>query len=124
MPDQPKKILIAEDEKPMANALKFKLTKAGFDVFVAFNGQEALDLIKKEKIDLALIDLIMPVLDGFGLLKKIKEQNIKVPVVVLSNLSQEQDAKKAKEFGAKDYFVKSNTPIIEIVNYVKKFFNK
>ena len=52
MPDQPKKILIAEDEKPMANALKFKLTKSGFDVFVAFNGQEALDLIKKEKIDL------------------------------------------------------------------------
>lgn len=115
-----KKILVAEDEKPMAKAMELKLGHSGFDVKIVFNGQEALELIEKENFDLLFIDLIMPVLDGFRVLEKLREKGSAIPVVVLSNLGQEEDVKRAKALGAKDYFVKSDTPIADIVTYTKK----
>lgn len=121
MPDKSrKKILIAEDEKPMAKALNHKLTRAGFTVTLAGNGEEALKILEKEEFDLIISDLIMPRVDGFGLLNEIKARGIKTPVIIASNLSQVEDAKRAKRMGARDYFIKSNTPIIQIVEHVKK----
>lgn len=115
-----KKILIIEDEKTLARALELKLSRADFNVRVVYNGEDGLNLLEKETFDLILLDLIMPKMDGFGVLRRLVELQIKTPVIVLSNLSQENDAKKTKEFGAKDFFIKSNTPITTIVDKVTK----
>lgn len=115
-----KKILVAEDEKPMAQALELKLGGAGFEVKSCFNGQECLDLFDKEKFDLILLDLVMPVKDGFVVLAELKEKGSKVPVIVLTNLSQVDDYKRVKELGALDLFVKSDTPIADIVKKVEQ----
>jgi len=112
-----KKILVAEDEKPMAKALVLKLNHAGFE---AFNGEEAIEEMAKNDYDLLLLDMIMPRMDGFTVLKKLKEQGTKTKIVVTSNLGQEEDFNKAKELGATDYFVKSDTSLSEIVDYIKK----
>jgi len=115
-----KKILIAEDEKPMAYALELKLNNSGYEAKAVFNGEEALEELTNNKYDLALIDLMMPKMDGFGVLEQLKEKGIKIPVIVSSNLSQEADIKKAKSLGAIDYFVKSDTPITSVVDHIKK----
>lgn len=118
-----KKILILEDEKPMAKALVLKLEHCGFTAQSVGNGDDALKLIEKEKFDLILCDLIMPKMDGFTFLEKLKNKNLGIPVIVLSNLSQEVDEKKARDLGARDFFIKSNTPIADIVEHVKKVLN-
>ena len=116
-----KKILIAEDEKPMAKALELKLKKEGYNPKVVYNGAEALKSLESEKFSLLLMDLMMPVMDGFALLTELKEKKNNIPVIVLSNLGQEEDLRRAKKLGAKDYFIKSDTPIAKIVENVKKF---
>lgn len=116
-----KKILIAEDEKPMARAMELKLSKEGMDVTVAHNGREAIDFLSKQDFDLVLCDLIMPVKDGFSVLEFLQQSGKKTPVIVASNLSQEEDVRRSRSLGAVDYFVKSDTPIGEIVEKVKKY---
>lgn len=117
-----KKILIADDEKPLANALQLKLTNAGFIAKAVYDGAAAIDSIKTEKWDLLLLDLMMPKSDGFQVMKAIDEAKIKLPILVLSNLGQAEDVKKAKDLGAVNCFVKSDTPIADIVTYVKNHF--
>lgn len=116
----PKIILIAEDEKPMAKALELKLGREGFQTLVASDGEEALSLLVKAKADLMLLDLIMPKIDGFRVLERMKAEHITTPVIVLTNLSQAEDEKRAKDLGAKDFFVKADTPIADIVKHVKQ----
>ncbi len=115
-----KKVLIVEDEQQLAKALKFKFANSGLEATAVYNGEEAIALIEKEKFDVILLDLMMPKVDGFGVLKKIKELGIRTPVIVASNLGQEHDINEAKKLGAKDYVIKSNTPIAEIVEKVQK----
>ena len=116
---QGKKILIAEDERAMAKALELKLKSSGFDAKSVFNGEEAIKELEKESYDLLLLDIMMPIKDGFFVLEEIKNKNIKIPVIISSNLSQEEDVKKAKSLGAIDYFIKSNTPIASVIENVK-----
>lgn len=113
-------ILIIEDEKPLARALELNLNNAGFKTKVVFNGSDGIALLEKDTFDLILCDLIMPKMDGFTVLAILKEMKIKTPIIVLSNLSQKDDEKYAKAFGAKDFFIKSNTPIATIVAKVKE----
>ena len=115
-----KKILIAEDEKPMAHALEIKLNNSGFAAKAVFDGQAVLEELAKEKYDLLLLDLIMPEKDGFAVLAELKQNGNKIPVIVSTNLSQEEDLKKAKALGATDYFIKSDTTINQVVEQVKK----
>ncbi len=115
-----KKILIIEDEKTLARALELKLTSSGFNARTVFNGEDGLALLEKESFDLILLDLVMPKMDGFAVLAEMKAHKIKTPVMVLTNLSQDADMKRTKEFGAKDFFIKSNTPIGTIVERVLK----
>lgn len=117
-----KKILIIEDERPISRALEFKLKHAGFEVKTAFDGEEGVALLQKETYALVLLDLVMPNMDGFKVLEAIKEKKIETSVVVLSNLSQEDDKKRAKEFGVKEFFVKSDTSITTIVERIIRFF--
>ncbi len=113
-----KRVLIVEDEKPMSRALELKLKHSGFETKTAFDGEEALEFLKKEKFDMILLDLMIPKIDGFGVMKYLKEKKDKTPIIVASNLGQEDDAQKAKSMGAKWYFVKSDTPINKIVDYI------
>ena len=115
-----KKILIIEDEKTLSHALELKLTLVDFEVDSVFNGEDGVKLFGKKTYDLILLDLIMPKMDGFAVLKVIKTKKIKTPVLVLTNLGQQNDIKRAKEFGAKEFFIKSNTSITTIVDKIKE----
>lgn len=119
MPKTSKKILIVEDEKPIRQALELKLSKAGFSITPVSNGKDAISKVSKQKFDLILLDLMMPEMNGYEVLAQLKNLNIKTPVIILSNLGQEEDIKKAKEYGVEDYCIKSNTPISSIVDKVK-----
>lgn len=119
-----KRILIIDDEKPMARALELKLSHSGFEAKSVHNGEEALALLKKESFNLILLDLVMPKLDGFNVLQALKNRKNATPIIILSNLGQEEDEKRARDMGAKDFFIKSNTPIAEIVEKVKIFLNR
>jgi len=118
-----KKILIVEDERALAKALSLKLQGAGYETEIANDGEKALAYVteNKSKINLVLLDLMMPNLDGFGFLEAMKEKKISIPTIISSNLSQDEDIKRAKKLGAKDFFVKSDTPLAEIVKKIKKF---
>lgn len=114
------KILIAEDEKTMSKALDLKLQKSGFKTRVAYDGEQALEFLAKEKFDLLLLDLMMPKKDGFSVLSEMLKKNDKTPVIVSTNLSQMEDMARAQALGAKDYFIKSDTSIAEVVGHVKR----
>lgn len=115
-----KAILIVEDERPLSHALEMKLKHQGYATTVVTNGKDALAALQAGHFDLVLTDLIMPSMDGFGLLTSMREHQISVPAIVLSNLGQDEDRAKTKELGAIDYFVKSNTPIADIVRRVEQ----
>ncbi len=116
-----KRILLAEDETPMAKALSIKLSREGYVVDVARTGKEAINYMEKESYSLLLLDLVMPVVDGFGVLAWMATNDIKTPVVVLSNLSQAEDVKKTQAFGVKGFFIKADTPITDLIKEVKSF---
>jgi two-component system alkaline phosphatase synthesis response regulator PhoP len=116
-------ILVAEDDRFLANIYEIKLKKENFEVVVARDGEQALIAARSKKPDFIILDLIMPVKNGFETLAELKQDpNLKdVKVIVLSNLGQEEDAKKAKDLGALDYVVKSNIPIQKIVEKIKEY---
>ncbi|MEI7513201.1 MAG: response regulator [bacterium] len=119
MEKKTKKILVLEDEKPLARALELKLTHEGFEVKTASDGENLLDFLTKEDFSLIVCDMLMPKFDGFQVLQTLIDNKIKIPVIVLTNLSQAEDEKRARELGAVDFFIKSNTPIAEVVERVK-----
>lgn len=114
-----KMVLIVEDERPLAHALEMKLKNEGYVTHTCMNGTDALAELDKGGYGLVLLDLIMPVMDGFGVLAEMQQRKYGIPAIVLSNLGQDEDRAKTKQLGATDYFVKSNTPISVIVQRVK-----
>lgn len=120
MEKKKKHILVVEDERAIGKVLTLKLEKSGFDVQYENNGELGLEAVDNSTFDLILLDLVMPVMDGFEFLEQLGSKKVKTPVIVLTNLSQDNDLARAKELGAKDYFIKSNTPLSEIVEKVNK----
>jgi len=120
MANNPKHILIAEDEKPLAHALELKLKHEGYNVTLAADGQECVKLLKEQQFDVLLLDLIMPVVDGFQVLEQLHDLPTKPAVFVLSNLSQHEDEQRAIQLGASKFFIKSDTPLTTIVEEVSK----
>ena len=118
------KILIIEDEKSIADALMLKLQKEGFKVDIAFGGEEALTILQPGKYSLIFCDLIMPTVDGFMILKTLRDKKINTPVVVLTNLSDVEYEKKAKDLGAAGLYVKTDTPLAHIVKIAKSFIKE
>ena len=118
-----KKILIAEDEEILLNVLKDRFEAYGWEVTMAKDGIETIEAINKSKFDLVLLDLLMPKKDGFEVLEEVRnDPELKeLQVIVLSNLGGEEDIKKALALGAKDYFVKTQHPMSEIVEKAKKY---
>ena len=117
------KILLAEDDKFISRAYFDGLSRAGYEMVTAFNGNEALKKAKEEKFDLILLDVIMPEKNGFEVLEEIKKDAdlSKIPVIVLSNLGQTTDIEKGKELGASDYMIKSNYSMSEVIEKIKKY---
>ncbi len=118
-----KKILVVEDDKFLVNVLLSKLQKEGFEVVHAFDGEEALAKVREKKPDLILLDLILPVKDGFDVLKELKEDGAtkNIPVIILSNLGQETDIEKGKKLGAVDYMIKANWSMKDVIAKVKEY---
>jgi DNA-binding response OmpR family regulator len=114
------KILIAEDERPSAQAMKLKLEHSGFSVTVVGDGEEAIASLEKNKYDALILDLMLPKKDGFGVLAMMKGRKISVPVIVLSNLGQPEDIKRVMALGARQFFVKTETSMSTVVDFIKK----
>ena len=114
------RILVAEDEPAIAKALELKLTHAGYQVELAVDGEDALTKLAAGKYSMLLLDLIMPKKDGFAVLEALQTVKKKPPVIVLTNLGQEEDLERAKKLGATDYFVKADTPIAEVIDHVEE----
>ena len=117
-----KRILLAEDDRFLRRAAEAALKRAGFTVLAAADGEEALRMARAEKPDLVLLDLIMPKLQGFEVLKALKADpgTATVPVVVLSNLGQDGDVQRALEGGAVAYLVKANLSLDELVSRARE----
>lgn len=115
------KVLIVEDEEALRKVLQEKLQRAGFETFAAKDGIEGWNMAKSKNPDMILLDLIMPKRDGFEVLGMLKQdEELKtIPVIVLSNLAEDENLKKALQMGAEDYFVKSQHPINEVVEKVQ-----
>ena len=122
-----KTVLIVEDEEDLREIYSRALTVNGYEVLQATNGIEALEWLerKSEKIDLILLDIVMPGMDGFEALEKIKkdERYEKIPVLVSTNLDNDDDRRQALGMGAKEYFVKSQHTPSELVAKVKAVIN-
>lgn len=115
----PKKVLVFEDEKPLSHALELKLTHEGMTVMVASDGQEGLNRLASEQFDVVLLDMMMPVVNGFQVLEYISKLPQKPVVFVLSNLAQSDDRQRVMALGARDFFVKSDTPLSVVVEAIK-----
>lgn len=120
------KILLAEDDKYICRAYKDGLERAGFQVLVASDGVEAMQKVRSEKPDLILLDLIMPVKNGFEMLEELKKDPAfkRIPVIILSNLGQDSDREKGKSLGAVDYLVKSDFSMKEVIRKVREHLTK
>lgn len=120
------RVLIVEDDKFLRDLILQKLQREGFDTIPALDGEEGLKLAKEKKPDMILLDLILPGLDGFEVLRQVKaDANTKpIPVIVLSNLGQKEDMDRAFAGGAEDFMVKANFTPGEIIAKIKQVLQK
>jgi len=121
MPDEVKKIMIIEDDHFLSSLMKARLEKEGFVVVQALDGEEAMETLKKDIPSLVILDLIMPKVTGFEVLQMISitPQLDKIPVVIVSNLAQDSDIEKARQLGAREYFIKVKVSIDDLVGKIK-----
>lgn len=117
-----KTILIIEDDKFLRDLIAKKLIKEDFEISEAIDGEEGARKVKEEKPDLILLDLILPGIDGFEVLSKIKEDPglASIPVIILSNLGQKDDVERGLKLGAVDYLIKAHFTPGEIIEKIKK----
>ena len=120
------KILLVEDDPFLVTLLKAKLSREGFEILHAKDGQEAIDILRKGKPDLILLDIILPQKSGFEVLEEVRSdpQLRNVPVMIISNLGQTGDIEKGRELGVLEYFVKAKISVDELSDKVKEFLKK
>ncbi|MFH1956774.1 MAG: response regulator [Patescibacteria group bacterium] len=118
-----KKILVIEDDKFFQTLVTKKLMDEGYEVLAASDSNEALAILEKEKPDLIILDLILPLLDGFEILSIVKkgEKTKDIPVIILSNLGQKEEVERAIALGANDFMIKVNFTPEEIAGKIKSF---
>ena len=124
MPDGARRVLLAEDDRFLRRAAEARLRQHGLEVLTAADGEEALRLARAEPLDLILLDVIMPKLQGFEVLKALKqdEATSRIPVIVLSNLGQERDVAQAIALGAVAFLVKAHLSLQDLVDRVDAAF--
>lgn len=127
VPDNPskdgKKVLVIEDDSMLSSMYKMKLTDAGYQAVIANEGNAGLEAAKKEKPELILLDIMMPMMDGFAVLAELrKDSSLKeTPVIIMTNLGTNDDIEKGKKLGATDYVVKADLTPAQIVEKIKKY---
>ena len=116
-----KKILVIEDDKFLRRLITQRLTKEGYNTSEATNGEEGIKKVKEEKPDLVLLDLILPEINGFEVLSRIKGDPdlAPIPVIILTNVDQKEDMEKGLRMGAVDYLIKAHLTPGEIVERIK-----
>lgn len=111
-----KKILVVDDEKDFLEIVKARLEANDYEVVTASDGKEALDKVRSEKPDAVLLDVLMPVMDGIDVLKRIRKINKKLPVFIVTAFSNEERFKLANKFNASGFIVKTGDLQAEINN--------
>ena len=106
-----KKILVADDEERIVNLIKDFLSAASFSVLTAFDGEKALDIVKNEKVDLAILDIMMPELNGWEVSREIRKFS-DIPIIILSARSEEFDMLEGFSNGADEYVTKPFSPAV------------
>ena len=116
-------MFIVEDDIFLIKAYQIKFSNEGFNVTIAADGEEALPYLDKDPADIVLLDLMLPGMSGFDVLQAIRKSPkwSKVPVIILSNLGQQQDIDKGRALGANDYIIKTNIKISDIVGKVREY---
>jgi len=127
MPKENKtKILIVEDDNFLVEMYTTKFELEGFDVISAEDGKKGLEMVNREKPDIILLDILMPVMDGFAVLDALKKDKTTadIPVILLTNLGQKDDVKKGFEKGAVGYLIKAHFMPSEVVEKIKKILKE
>jgi len=121
-----KKILIVEDDSFVAEVYLAKLTEMGYEAVLAQNGKEGLDALKNGKIDLILLDILMPVMGGAEMLEEMKkkEEWKSVPVILLTNVGEKDSIQKMRNLGVKDYLIKSHFTPAEVIEKIEAVLKK
>ena len=116
-----KTILIIEDDKFLRELIVRKLKDEKYQIVEASDGEEGLEKVKKNPPDLVLLDLILPGIDGFEVLSRIKEEHAlsSIPVIILSNLGQREEVERGLKLGAVDYLIKAHFTPREIIDKIK-----
>jgi len=117
------KILVVEDETFLLDLYETKLEQSGYEVIKASNGEEGFSLAMLERPELILLDILMPKVDGYELLKKLKadSKTKDIPAIIFSNLSQKEEIEKGLKLGAKDYIIKTSVTPTELEAKVKEY---
>ncbi len=114
-------VLICDDDTFLTTMYRLSLQKEGRTISLASDGEEAMTVMDKQQPHLLILDLMMPRMDGFQVLEKIKERGWAFPVIILSNIRDAMDKDKCRELGAKDYFCKSETDLEGLARMVEKY---
>lgn len=119
-------ILIVEDEEILSDVLREKFEEENFKVYVIGDGISVLPFVKKNKIDAILLDILLPKMDGLEVLARLKDEEElrNIPVIMMSNLGEDNKIKEALGLGAVDYMVKTQHPINELIEKVKEYVLK
>jgi len=122
----PQKILLIEDDQFLAELVIERFSRTGLDVDLAVDGEEGLAKIEKDRPALILLDLVLPGIDGYEVLRQLKaNKNLAhIPVLILSNLGQEDEIKRGLELGALGFLVKANFDLDEIVEKVQQILKR
>ena len=118
-----KKILIVEDEKDIAEVLKLYLDVEGYLIKVVDNGKKALDMMEKDKFDMVLVDIMMPVMNGYEFIKYVREYDVNLPIIIISAKSLDNDKIIGLNLGADMYITKPFNPL-EVVANIKALFRR
>jgi CheY-like chemotaxis protein len=121
-----KKILIVEDDNFVAEVYFTKLSEMGYESLLAQNGREGIEILKKNKIDLILLDILMPIMDGMEMLNEVKkDEKLKsIPVILLTNVGEKDSIQKVREMGVKNYLIKSHFTPAEVIEKIEEVFKK
>ncbi len=116
-------ILLVEDDEFLSKAYSYFLRKGGFAVSVAFDGKQALETLNTIKPQVILLDLIMPIMNGFEVLAELKKNKStkSIPVIIVSNLAQESEREECLKLGAADYLIKSDFLMKDVIERVRLF---
>lgn len=120
------KILIVEDEAALLYALKAELTHNGFEILEAMDGEKGLKILEEQRPDIIILDLLLPGIDGFEVLRRIKskDETKNIPVIILTNLGDPESIEKGKKLGADDYLIKTDYSLEDVIKKLKNLIKK